>query len=185
MQNGSGGLSANESRATGGGGNWDGDSTNLEYESEPLSGDARLEEDIAHVRLHLERECLVSSCNSVEVRLFVNSTLISEAQLTAGGNGIYEADVAITLDEGIIRYNTTVRLEFSWSRTVDTTSETLYDGANETGVTFYVADYLPFAPTPLPTEPALRASAYIAGKSTDRLGAPLAYGTPSRIAAYA
>ena len=151
MQNGNGGLSANESRATGGGGNWDGGSTNLEYESEPLSGDARLEEDIAHVRLHLERECLFSSCNSVEVRLFVNSTLISEAQLTAGGNGIYEADVAITLDEGIIRYNTTVRLEFSWSRTVDTTSETLYDGANETGVTFYVADYLPFTPTPPPT----------------------------------
>ena len=89
MQNGNGGLSANESKASGGEGNWDGGSTNLEYESEPLSGDVQLEEDFVHVRLHLERTCLVSSCNSADVRLFVNDTIVSEAQLTAGGNGVY------------------------------------------------------------------------------------------------
>ena len=153
MQNGSGGLSANESRATGGGGNWDGGSTNLEYESEPLSGDVQLEEDIVHVRLHLERNCIFSPCNSVDVRLYVNDTIVSEAELTAGGNGVYEADLTINLDGGIIQYNTTIQLEFSWTRAADTSSETLYDGANETGVTFYVVDYLPFAPTPPPTEP--------------------------------
>ena len=153
MQNGNGGLSANESKAVTGEGNWDGGSTDLAYESEPLSGDVQLDEDIVHVRLHLERTCLVSSCNSADVRLFVNDTIVSEAQLTAGGNGIYEADLTITQDEGIIRHNTTIRLEFSWTRPADTTDETLYDGANETGVTFYVADYLPFAPTPPPTEP--------------------------------
>ena len=153
MQNGSGGLSANESRAAGGEGNWDGGSTDLEYESEPLSGDVQLEEDIVHVRLHLERNCIFSPCNSVDVRLYVNGTIVSEAELTAGGNGVYEADLTINLDEGIIRYNTTIQLEFSWTRPSDTTSETLHDGANETGVTFYVADYLPFAPTPPPTDP--------------------------------
>ncbi|MEC9253938.1 MAG: hypothetical protein VX863_03740, partial [Candidatus Thermoplasmatota archaeon] len=146
MQNGNGGLSANESKAAGGEGNWDGGSTDLAYESEHLSGDVQLDEDIVHVRLHLERTCLVSSCNSADVRLFVNDTIVTEAQLTAGGNGIYEADLTITQDEGIIRYNTTIRLEFSWTRPADTTDETLYDGANETGVTFYVADYLPFVP---------------------------------------
>ncbi len=152
MQNGSGGLSANESRAAGGEGNWDGGSTDLEYESEPLSGDVQLEEDIVHVRLHLERNCIFSPCNSVDVRLYVNDTIVSEAELTAGGNGVYEADLTINLDGGIIQYNTTIQLEFSWTRAADTSSETLYDGANETGVTFYVADYLPFAPTPPPTE---------------------------------
>ena len=146
MQNGNGGLSANESKAAGGSGNWDEGSTDLVYESESLSGTAQLEEDIVHVRLHLERTCPVSSCNSVDVRLFVNDTIVSEAQLTAGGNGVYEADLTITLDEGIIRYNTTIRLEFSWTRPFDTTSETLYDGVNETGVTFYIDDYLPFVP---------------------------------------
>ena len=153
MQNGSGGLSANESKAVGGSGNWDEGSTDLVYESEPLSGDVQLEEDIVHVRLHLERNCIFSPCNSVDVRLYVNGTIVSEAELTAGGNGVYEADLTINLDEGIIRYNTTIQLEFSWTRPSDTTSETLHDGANETGVTFYVADYLPFAPTPPPTEP--------------------------------
>jgi len=155
MQNGSGGLSANESKAVGGSGNWDEGSTDLVYESEPLSGAAQLEGDTVHVRLHLERTCPspLSSCNSVDVRLYVNGTIVSEAELTAGGNGVYEADLTINLDEGIIRYNTTIQLEFSWTRPSDTTSETLHDGANETGVTFYVADYLPFAPTPPPTEP--------------------------------
>ena len=160
MQNGNGGLSANESKAVGGSGNWDEGSTDLVYESEPLSGAAQLGEDFVHVRLHLERTCPspLSSCNSVEVRLSVNDTIVSEAQLTAGGNGVYEADLTINLDEGIIRYNTTIRLEFSWTRTADTTSETLYDGANETGVTFYVADYLPFVPDLPPTEPTAESS---------------------------
>ena len=155
MQNGNGGLSANESKAGGGSGNWDEGSTDLVYESEPLSGAAQLEGDTVHVRLHLERTCPspLSSCNSVEVRLYVNGTIVSEAQLTAGGNGVYEADLTINLDEGIIQYNTTIRLEFSWTRTIDTTSETLYDGVNETGVTFYVADYLPFVPDIPPIKP--------------------------------
>ena len=153
MQNGNGGLSANESKAVGGSGNWDEGSTDLVYESEPLSGTAQLDEDIVHVRLHLERSCLFSPCNSVDVRLLVNDTIVSEAQLTAGGNGVYEADLTITLDEGIIQHNTTIRLEFSWTRAADTTDETLYDGANETGVTFYIDDYLPFVPNPPPIEP--------------------------------
>ncbi|MDP7243147.1 MAG: hypothetical protein QF899_01410, partial [Candidatus Poseidoniia archaeon] len=91
MQNGDGGLSANESKAIGGSGNWDEGSTDLVYESEPLSGAAQLEGDTVHVRLHLERTCPspLSSCNSVEVRLYVNGTIVSEAQLTAGGNGVY------------------------------------------------------------------------------------------------
>ena len=110
MQNGNGGLSANESKAVGGSGNWNEGTTDLVYESEPLSGTAQLEEDIVHVRLHLERTCFVNACNSVEVRLFVNDTIVSEAQLTAGGNGVYEADLTITLDEGIIQHNTTIRL---------------------------------------------------------------------------
>jgi len=160
MQNGNGGLSANESKAVGGSGNWDEGSTDLVYESEPLSGAAQLEGDTVHVRLHLERTCPSPffSCNSVDVRLFVNDTIVSEAQLTAGGNGVYEADLTINLDEGIIRYNTTIRLEFSWTRTLDTTSEMLYDGVNETGVTFYIADYLPFVPDLPPTEPTAESS---------------------------
>ncbi|HJP43836.1 MAG TPA: hypothetical protein QF608_02905, partial [Candidatus Poseidoniia archaeon] len=66
MQNGDGGLSANESKAIGGSGNWDEGSTDLVYESEPLSGAAQLEGDTVHVRLHLERTCPspLSSCNS-------------------------------------------------------------------------------------------------------------------------
>ena len=41
MQNGNGGLSANESKSVGGSGNWDEGSTDLVYESEPLSGTAQ------------------------------------------------------------------------------------------------------------------------------------------------
>ncbi len=95
MQDGSGELSANESKAVGGAGNWDEGSTDLVYESEPLSGAAQLEGDTVHVRLHLERTCPSPffSCNSVDVRLLVNDTIVSEAQLTAGGNGVYEADL--------------------------------------------------------------------------------------------
>ncbi|MEE3207564.1 MAG: hypothetical protein VX239_01360, partial [Candidatus Thermoplasmatota archaeon] len=50
MQNGNGGLSANESKTVGGSGNWNEGSTDLVYESEPLSGTAQLDEDIVHVR---------------------------------------------------------------------------------------------------------------------------------------